>query len=125
MQGFQFENMVANNAKSLFPLLHLEGQHILSAAPYALKSADPDKRGLQIDLLTQTEHTAMLVEVRNRYRIDSAIESEPKEKIARFPKRRSVSLRTALVYDGELAPSIIRSGTFDIVMPFSNLLRLS
>lgn len=123
--GFQFENMVVNNVRTLFPLLHLEGQHILSAAPYALKSADPDKRGLQIDLLIQTEHTAMLVEVKNRYRIDSDIESEIREKIRRFPKRRAISLRTALVYDGELAPGVVRSGVFDMIIPFSNLLRLN
>ena len=125
MQGFQFENMVVNNARALFPLLHLEGQHILSAAPYALKSADPCKRGLQIDLLIQTEHTAMLVEVKNRYRIDSAIESEIKEKLRRFPSRRTISLRTALVYDGELAPSVTQSGIFDMIIPFSQLLRLN
>ena len=123
--GFQFENMVVNNARALFPLLHLEGQHILSAAPYALKSADPGKRGLQIDLLIQTEHTAMLVEVKNRYRIDSAIESEINEKLRRFPKRRTISLRTALVYDGELAPYVAQCGIFDMIIPFSNLLRLT
>lgn len=125
MLGFQFENMVVNNVRALFPLLHLEGQHILSAAPYALKSTDPDKPGLQIDLLIQTEHTAMLVEVKNRYRIDSDIESEIREKLRRFPKRRAISLRTALVYDGELAPGVVRSGVFDMIIPFSNLLRLN
>lgn len=125
MLGFQFENMVVNNVRALFPLLHLEGQHILSAAPYALKSESRNKRGLQVDLLIQTQHTAMLVEIKNRYRIDSDVESEIKEKIRRFPKRRTTSLRTALVYDGELAPGVVRSGAFDIIIPFSELLHIS
>ena len=117
--------MAVNNVRALFPLLHLEGQHILSAAPYALKSKSRNKRGLQIDLLIQTQHTAMLVEIKNRYRVDSDVEDEIKEKIRRFPKRRTTSLRTALVYDGELAPGIARSGAFDIIIPFTELLRIS
>ena len=124
MLGLQFENMVVNNTKALIPLLHLEGQHILSAAPFSLRSAAHDKHGLQIDLLIQTARTAILVEVKNRCRIESDIESEIKEKLRRFPRRRNVSLRTALVYDGELSPAVVRSGVFDIVIPFSKLLRL-
>ena len=56
---------------------------------------------------------------------DSDIGSEIKEKLRRFPKRRAISLRTALVYDGELAPGVVRSGVFDIIIPFSKLLRLN
>ena len=94
--------------------------------PFSSLSELPGWRtGLQIDLLVQTERTAMLVEVKNRYRIDSDIESEIKEKRRRFPKRRTTSLRTALVYDGELAPHVVQSGIFDITIPFPKLLRLN
>ena len=68
---------------------------------------------------------SLLVEIKNRYRVDSDVEDEIKEKIRRFPKRRTTSPRTALVYDGELAPGIARSGAFDIIIPFTELLRIS
>ena len=122
--GFQFENMVVNNVKALFPLFHLEGQHILSAAPFSQKPRNGEEKGLQVDLLIQTQRTALLVEIKNQYKIKSDIESEIKDKLRRFPKQRSISLRTALVYDGELAPSVIRSGVFDLTVPFSTLLKI-
>lgn len=42
--------------------------------------------------------------------------------MAAYPKRRGVSIRTALVYEGEIDEAVSRSGAFDIVLPFSRLL---
>jgi hypothetical protein len=33
-----------------------------------------------------------------------------------------ISIRTALVYDGELDEAVARSGVFDVLLPFSRLL---
>ena len=41
---------------------------------------------------------------------------------ARLPLRRGLSVRTALVYDGELAPSVVRRGWFDFLVPADTLL---
>ena len=41
-----------------------------------------------------------------------------------FPKNRGVSIRTALVYDGELDAAVVRSGVFDAIIPFPQLLGL-
>ena len=41
-----------------------------------------------------------------------------------FPKKRGVSIRTALVYDGELDAAVARSGVFDAIIPFPQLLGL-
>ena len=43
-------------------------------------------------------------------------------KVALVPTRRGVSLRTALVYDGELAPIVEADGYFDALIPFRKLL---
>ena len=100
----------------------LEGVTIRSAAPFSLKGRRGEKRGVQIDLLIQTSRLAYIVEVKRRIRIGREIEREIADKVAAFPKRRGVSIRTALVYEGELDEAVVRSGAFDIVLPFSRLL---
>ena len=123
-KGFQFENLVANHAMALIPHLHLEGATIRSAAPFVLKGKRGEKRGVQIDLLIQTSRLAYIVEVKRRFRIGREIEQEIFDKVAAFPKRRGMSIRTALVYEGELDEAVARSGAFDIIVPFSRLIGL-
>ena len=123
-KGFQFENLVANHAMALIPHLHLEGTTIRSAAPFVLKGKRGEKRGVQIDLLIQTSRLAYIVEVKRRFRIGREIEQEISDKVAAFPKRRGMSIRTALVYEGELDEAVARSGAFDIIVPFSRLVGL-
>lgn len=121
-KGFQFENLVVNHAMSLIPHLHLDGATIRSAAPFVLKGRRGERRGLQIDLLIQTPRVVYIVEVKRRIKIGREVENEIAEKVAAFPKRRGMSIRTALVYEGELDEAVVRSGAFDIVLPFSRLL---
>ena len=121
-KGFQFENLVVNHAMSLIPHLHLEGATIRSAAPFVLKGRRGERRGLQIDLLIQTPRLAYIVEVKRRIKIGREVENEISEKVAAFPKRRGMSIRTALVYEGELDDAVVRSSAFDVVLPFSRLL---
>ena len=123
IMGLQFENMVANNVDALLPLLNLDGQRILAAAPYVLRKAGSADQGLQVDLLIQTKGSATLVEVKHRAKIAPDVVSELERKIRLFPKRRSVSLRTALVYEGELAASVRSGGAFDRLIPFGELLK--
>ena len=123
-KGLQFENLVVNHAMSLIPHLHLDGVTIRSAAPFLLKGVRGGRRGLQIDLLVQTARLAYIVEVKRRARIGREIEREIADKVAAFPKRRGVSIRTALVYEGELDAAVVRSGAFDVVVPFPRLLGL-
>ena len=49
---------------------------------------------------------------------------EMKGKVERFAAPKGVSVRTALVYDGNLAPSVEADGYFDAVVPFRRLLGL-
>ena len=123
-KGLQFENLVVNHVLSLIPHLHLDGVTIRSAAPYLLKRGRGEGRGLQIDLLIQTSRLVYIVEVKRRARIGREIEREIADKVAAFPKRRGVSIRTALVYEGELDAAVARSGAFDVVIPYPRLLGL-
>ena len=123
-KGFPFENLVANHVDALAPHLRLEGATIRSAAPFVLRGRRGGRKGVQIDLLIQTSRTVWLVEVKRRARIGREVESEMESKLAAFPKRRGVSLRTALVHSGELDSAVARSGVFDAIVPFSRLLGL-
>ena len=73
-------------------------------------------------LLIQTPRVAYIVEVKRRIKIGREIEQEINEKVTAFPKRRGISIRTALVYDVELDEAVARSGVFDVLLPFSRLL---
>ena len=41
-----------------------------------------------------------------------------------LPRPRGVSVRTALVYSGELAKSVVAEGYFDAIIPFARLIGL-
>ena len=122
-KGLQFENLVVNRAMALAPHLGIGGATGRSAAPFFLKGRN-GAAGLQIDLLVQTDRTAWIVEVKRRRRIGREIEKDLADKIAAFPKRRGVSIRTALVLSGQLDPAVARDGVFDAIVPFARLLGL-
>ena len=126
--GYQFENLVINNANELFDQLHLGGIPILSAAPYSKrgkKLADGSHEpGLQIDLLVQTRRSVCVVEVKRKNEIDESVEKEVAEKLRRLPVPDGVSKRTALVYEGALAPVVRGNGFFDALISADDLFRL-
>lgn len=126
--GLQFENLVVNNFRELVKPLHLEGVPVLSAVPYEKRAGkgaeEGGKGGLQIDLLVQTRKSLYVVEVKRKKRIDESVESEVAEKVSRLRHPRGMSIRTALVYEGELAPVVRGNGYFDAIIPFTRLLGL-
>ena len=79
-------------------------------------------KGCQIDLLIQTERMALVVEIKRRKRIEHEIIEEVREKVANLDVSRELSVRTALVYDGELSPSVEADRYFDFIVPLAKLL---
>ena len=123
--GLQFENLVLNNFRELLAPLRLERVMIRSAAPYRRAgSAKTGRQGCQIDLLVQTPEAFHVVEIKRRAHVGHGIVEEVREKCNRLPHPRNVAVRTALVYEGELAPSVEACGFFDAIVPFRNLLGL-
>lgn len=119
--GLQFETLVLNHLPEFLPALGLGRSLVLSAAPFR-KKADAKGPGCQIDLLLQTRRSVMTVEIKRRREIGREIIDEMEEKIRRLPVRKGVSVRTALVYDGHLAPSVEGDGYFDAVVSVERLL---
>lgn len=121
--GFQFENLVVNNYRLLLKALRLGNVMVTSAAPFRRNgSSKTGRKGCQIDLLVQTPEAYYAVEIKRKSRIGPEVIDEMKEKCRLLPRPSGISLRTVLVYSGELAPSIEPSGYFDAVVPFGRLL---
>ena len=120
--GLQLENLVLNHLPEFLPLLGLGKSLVLSAAPFR-KKADAKGPGCQVDLLLQMRRSVMIVEIKRRREIGREIIREVEEKVKRLPVRRGMSVRTALVYDGYLAPAVEGDGFFDAVVPVESALR--
>ena len=74
--------------------------------------------------MIQTPMTAYVVEIKRKKRmIDKSIIDEVSEKLRKIPRRRGLSLRPVLVYEGELDPVVEGSGYFDSVIRNESLLR--
>ena len=121
--GLQLENLVLNHLSEFLPLLGLGRALVLSAAPFR-KKPDGKGPGCQIDLLLQTRKSVMVVEIKRRREIGREIIREVEEKVARLPGRRGISVRTALIYDGHLAPAVEGDGYFDAVVPVESAFNL-
>ena len=119
--GLQFEALVVNHYGELLPMLNPGGNLILSAAPYCKRGKD----GVQVDLLLQMRNAVELVEVKRTRHIDEAVEAEMERKVAKMPIRGRKSVRTALVYDGELSPAIRENGYFDMIVSAKEWLGLA
>lgn len=122
VMGLQFENLVLNQITELLPRLGLAGLPVLSAAPWRTRGKGKGN-GAQIDLLVQTRKSVCLVEIKRRRHIGEEAETEVARKIKALALRPGVSVRTALVYEGELAPVVRGNGYFDFIVPASDLLR--
>lgn len=80
--------------------------------------------GVQIDLLVQTRRSVCVVEVKRQREIGREVIDEVADKVEKLPKRRGISVKTALVYEGHLAPIVEADGYFDAIVPFRTLLGL-
>jgi AAA+ ATPase superfamily predicted ATPase len=119
--GFQFENLILNHVNDLFPHLGLDKSLVLSASPF-VQQATKRLRGCQIDLLIQTQRMLMVVEIRRGKSIGHEVVDEVSEKVSRLAHDKSLSVRTALVYDGRLSPRVEADRFFDFIVPAERLL---
>lgn len=121
IMGLQFENLVLNNFASLLPKIGLSDKLFVSAAPYR-NARESKGGGCQIDLLIQTRRTAYVVEIKRKREIGYDVCEEVARKVRRLPLLDGVSVRTCLVYDGTLAPSVVADDYFDAIVQIRELL---
>lgn len=125
VMGLAFENLVINNVKDLITPLGLGAAHLISAAPYYRRDGRRGTtNGVQVDLLIQAKRSICIVEIKRRREIGREVIDEVAEKARRMPRQDGMSIRTALVYEGHLAPIVEADGYFDAIIPFRRLLNL-
>lgn len=122
IMGLQFENLVCNNLQSLLPKLGLEHVLLKSAAPWLQKPTSRNK-GCQIDLLLQNDRMVYIVEIKRRNHIGHEAEEEVAAKVRALNIPKDKSIRTALIYEGHLAPVVQADGYFDALLPIEELMR--
>lgn len=121
VMGLQFENLVLNNFSALADELGLIGKSVDSVAPYFRRGGRRGE-GVQIDLLIQLPRCVYLVEVKRKGKINVSIEDEIEEKRRRLRLSRGKSIKTVLVYEGELDSTLEEDGYFDYLISIERLL---
>ena len=119
--GLQFENLVLNNFPTLARLVGLMGKSIDSVAPY-FRRGGKTCAGVQIDLLVQLPKSVYLIEVKRKDRLGVAVEDEVQQKIDRLKLPKGKTVKTVLVYDGEIDPALEEDGFFDYLVSSEQLL---
>ena len=76
-------------------------------------------------MLVQLPKSVYLIEVKRMNKIPASVEQEVQRKIDRMPLKKGKSVKTVLVYDGELAPELEENGFFDHLVAMDELMRSS
>lgn len=121
IMGFQFENLVLSNPPTIFKLLSINPNSVLSATPYFQNSAGTQK-ACQVDLLIRTKYTVYVCEIKFKRKIEKNIIAEVYEKISRIPFPGMLSIRPVLIYEGDLSNKVREEDFFDCIINFSDLL---
>ena len=91
-------------------------------APFRQK-ATKRKKGCQIDLLLQSDRKICVVEIKRKKDIGREVIDEVEEKVRALDVPSDVSVRTALVYEGNLASGVEAEGYFDSIVSVDQLLK--
>ena len=121
IMGFQFENLVLNNIRTICSLLAINLNTVKSAAPYFQRKTQR-KKACQIDLLIETKYTLYVCEIKFRRIIPKAVISEVQDKIGRLKSAKGLTVRPVLIYAGKLESGIRDGGYFDEIIDFEKLL---
>nr|HPI40318.1 hypothetical protein [Pseudobdellovibrionaceae bacterium] len=76
----------------------------------------------QIDLLIQTKNTLYVCELKARREIDISVIEEVKKKIKILKRPATLSVRSVLIYAGNLNQEIVEEDYFDEIVNFERLL---
>jgi len=124
IMGYQFENLIFNNIKSLVKILDISPSSIVSAAPY-FQHKTKRQHPCQIDLLIHTKHCLYVCEIKFCKNIEASVNKELMEKVNKLNKPNHLSVRPVLIYQGELAKSIKKENYFSHLISMDDLLRFA
>ena len=105
--GLQFENLILQNLPELFEILKIRPATVLAASPYFQKKTARTKGACQIDLLISTsQKTLYICELKVRDQIPAQVVEEMKRKIAVLQIPRGYSVRPILIFEGGLTEKV-------------------
>ena len=118
--GLQFENLVANNLKSLCKILRIDLSEIANAGPF-FQRATQRKKGCQVDLLIETTHKTLYVcEIKfSISEVKSSVIQEVEQKIANLSIPKGYSIRPILIHVNGVSQALRESELFNDIIDFS------
>ena len=119
--GLQFENLVLQSIQPVLRALGLGNVPVINIGPY-WHARTARRRACQVDVMLRTRRALYLFEVKFRDKIGTSVMDEMQRKLARLRLPSSLSVRTGLIYEGELHPDIETSDHFEFLLPFGDLL---
>jgi hypothetical protein len=125
LSGFLFENLILNHRVEIIEKLQLPKELIVSASPYFQVKKTRNKGACQIDLLIQQKKdTVYVCEIKNKERIDKSVIKEVQNKIEKLEKKKGVSIRPVLIYQGQLQDEDLLKDYFDKILSIGEILEL-
>jgi AAA+ ATPase superfamily predicted ATPase len=121
IMGLQLESLVLNNLKSIIKQLDIAPESIIGASPYFQKNTARQK-ACQVDLLIHTKYTMYICEIKFRDKIPGNVVDEIIGKIGIIKRDKNLSVRPVLIYHGQLAQRVEKSGVFSDLIPIESLL---
>lgn len=123
IMGFQFENLVLNNAHRVLEFLKIDPGTVVYDNPY-FQRATATHPGCQIDYLIQDRFNSLtLCEVKfSKEPIGMEIIAEMKEKMARLYTPRQFSLRPVLIHVNGVSDALLESEFFASILDFGQFL---
>lgn len=123
MMGFQFENLVLNNRKTIHKILDIKSDEIISENPFFQRNTLRIP-GCQIDYMIQTKYGSLYIcEIKfTKNTIDSSIVQEVETKFERLKFPKGLSCRFVLIHVNGVDNNVIDSDFFYRIIDMSELL---
>lgn len=121
--GLQFENLVLNNRKHVFQLLHINLNDVIYDNPFFQRKTSRQE-SCQIDYMIQTRFdTLYICEIKfSRHPIKKDVIIEMQEKLNRLKVPKHISRRTVLIHVNGVTDDVIESNYFSQIINFAELL---
>ncbi len=121
--GFQFENLVINNAYLLHKKLKITAEEIVASSPY-YQTATKQRQGCQIDYLIQTKlNTLFVCEIKfSKSPLNTHVIHEVKEKIHRLAMPKNFVCVPILIHVNGVNEELLDADYFYRIIDFSEFL---
>lgn len=122
VMGLQFENLIVQNRRILYDLLHIHPSEILCDGPYFQKPTK-HKSGCQIDYMVQTKYNTLYVcEIKfSKHPIQLDVVKEMQQKIASL-EARGMSVRPILIHVNGVDEGLRAEDFFAEIIDFGEML---